>query len=391
MKKVIKRIAIAIPALLVLALAASALSNVGLPTRSQLIERLSEAEKARLAEAFHLRQAMGDRVWPGWDQARIPIIVHNEAYAFLVGYPEAETPPDGWVRVPWDEEQGGPWEPVPGDTFHGETYYRQLLPDPEATPENFTVRVGDHWAATLWTREYARVSFLTGFREELPPFLRPVVPYRLLWRLLLGATETYVGALAHESFHAYQGMEAEGRLYAAERAASLEDRYPWEDEASEEAWQAELDLLHSAVEASSDAEAASLAREFLARREERRAAPGTSDELVDYERRWEWLEGLAKYAELSIQRQAGLSEGYLPLPAIGNDPDFHGYRDRERFWGQKVDEIKRMSGRSGDTRFYYSGFGQAVLLDRLMPGWKARAWSEGVWLEDLLAEAITDR
>jgi hypothetical protein len=40
------------------------------------------------------------------------------------------------------------------------------------------------------------------------------------------------------------------------------------------------------------------------------------------------------------------------------------------------------------VRFYYSGMAQAVLLDRLMPDWKVRAWSEGVWLEDLLAEAV---
>jgi hypothetical protein len=36
--------------LLVMAAAASALSNVGLPARSQIVEQLSEAEKARLAE-----------------------------------------------------------------------------------------------------------------------------------------------------------------------------------------------------------------------------------------------------------------------------------------------------------------------------------------------------
>ena len=53
------RIAITIARwLLVVVLAAvsvSALSNIGLPTRSQMVERLSDVEKARLAEMFHLR------------------------------------------------------------------------------------------------------------------------------------------------------------------------------------------------------------------------------------------------------------------------------------------------------------------------------------------------
>ncbi|MFO7743745.1 MAG: hypothetical protein R6X31_15710, partial [Anaerolineae bacterium] len=339
-------------------------------------------------EMFHLRRALGSQVWPGWGEAEIPVIVHNEAYVFLVGYPEGETPPDGWVRVPRDEQRGGPWEAVPGDTFQGQPYYRQQLVGTEETPENFTVRVGESWAVTLWTREYARVSFFSEFPGEVPPLLRPVVPYRLVWRFLLGATETYVGALAHEAFHAYQGMEAPERLYAAEFAGPLESGYPWHDDEAESAWQAELDALHGAVKASSDAEAADLAGEFLVRREERRRAHALSGEMVDFERQREWLEGLAKYAELSIQLEAALDEDYSPVPEIHDDPHFNGYGSRERFWRQQVDEITRMTGRSGEVRFYYSGFAQGVLLDRLMPDWKSRVWDEDVWLETLLAEAV---
>jgi hypothetical protein len=31
---------------------------------------------------------------------------------------------------------------------------------------------------------------------------------------------------------------------------------------------------------------------------------------------------------------------------------------------------------------------QALILDRLMPGWKSRAFAPDVWLEDLVAEAV---
>lgn len=375
-----------------LAVAAAALSNIGLPTHSQVVERLSEAEKARLAEMFHLRQTLGDAVWPGWGQADIPVIVHNEAYAFLVGHPDP--PPDGWTMVPRDEQRGGPWQAVPDDVFQGQPYYRQLLADLDETPENFTVLVGDRWVATLGTREYSKVAFFSGFREDLPPFLRPIVPVRLIWALIMGDTETYVGALAHEAFHAYQGMEAPDRLAEAEWTAPLEDQYPWENGAAEQAWQAELDALYGAVTAASDAdrnpkdEAVQLARQFLALREERRATHALSTNLVDYERQREWLEGLAKYAELVIQREAGRRPDYEPLPAIADDPDFHAYRTRDRYWSQQLGEVRRMTNRTGEVRFYYSGMAQAVLLDRFAPGWKAQAWSQGVWLEDLLAKAI---
>jgi hypothetical protein len=369
-----------------LVVAAAALSNIGLPTHSQVVERLSDADKAILAETFHLREAIGDAVWPGWGEADIPVIVHNEGYAFLIGYPG--TPPDGWTMVPRNEQRGGPWEVVPDDVFQGQPYYRQPLANLKETPESFVVVVGERWVATLQTREYSEVAFYAGFREDLPPFLRPIVPLRLLWMLLMGDTETYIGALAHEAYHAYEGMEAPGRLAAAERAAQLEGQYPWEVDASEQAWQAELDALYAAVTAASDDDAAQLARQFLALRQERRATYALPADLVDYERQREWLEGLAKYAELVLQREAGRSADYTPLPAIEGDPDFHAYRTRERFWSQQLGEVRRMTNRSGEVRFYYSGMAQAVLLDRFAPGWKEQAWSEGIWLEDLLAEAV---
>ncbi len=42
----------------------------------------------------------------------------------------------------------------------------------------------------------------------------------------------------------------------------------------------------------------------------------------------------------------------------------------------------------GNSRFYCTGMAQAFLLDRLAPGCKTRAFDDGVWLDDLLAEAV---
>ena len=81
------------------------------------------------------------------------------------------------------------------------------------------------------------------------------------------------------------------------------------------------------------------------------------------------------------------------LPAAGCRA---GYRGRE--WFPRFPEQLERAGApvgaagndEGDMRFYYSGWAQAVLLDRLSPGWKARALQPGVYLEDLLAEAVRD-
>jgi hypothetical protein len=364
----------------------TAIRNRSLPTRSEVVERLSDAEKARLAEAFHLRETLGDAVWPGWGQADIPIIVYNEAYAFLVGYPGE--PPAGWLKMPQQEARGGAWDVVPDDRFLGEPYYRQPLPDPHKTPENFTVLVGDQWVATLQTREYAAIAFYAGFRNDLPDFIQPVFPYRLVWKLLMGQTETYIEGLAHESFHAYQGANAPERLAEAQRAASLESRYPWEDDALEAAWKAELDPLYQAVKAPSEAEAAGLARQFLAQRQTRRELPGMSAQMVAYERNREWLEGLAKYAELTLGLAAARADDYQPVAAIAADREFKAYRTQERFWSLQLNEVKR--ARTSETRFYYSGMAQAALLDRLAPGWQTRALDEGVWLDEELLSSIQE-
>lgn len=371
--------------LCLLSTAILALSNRNLPTRSQVTDRLSDESKAQLGEVIRLRQNLGSEIWPGWDETDVPIIVYNEAYAFLVGYAD---PPNGWVRMPQEQERGGPWEIVPDDDFFGEPYYRQPLPNPDITPENFTVKVGAQWVATMWTLEYAEIAFYEGFQDSLPPFLTAIFPYRIMWNLIMGETDTYIAALEHESFHVFQGTVVPERLAEAEFANLYEETYPWDDEASEAAWQTEVDLLQAAVRAETDEEAVRLAQEFLAQRDERRATIGLSVELITFEQEREWLEGLAKYAEVTIGQVAAASPTYIPIPELADNEDFHAYTTRERYWSQQVGEIGRLSGREGATRFYYTGMGQAILLDRLLPNWKERVFDPNVSLEDLLREAV---
>ena len=368
-------------ALCLLGVALSALSNLGLPRQSTTVDRLDDLEKARLSEVIHLRSAFGDAVWPGWAQADIPLIVYNEQYAFLVGYPN---PPAGWLKVPALEPRGGPWEEVSGDDFDGLPYYRTLIESPEKTPEAFTVLVGDRWVATFQTRAYSEVAFYRDFRAELPPVLSSLVPVRLAWALLMGKTDSYIAALEHESFHAYQGILAADRLAAAERSASVEGSYPFD--AMEEPWKQEMDVLVRAARAGAGGEASELARQFLEMRAARRAS--LSADQVAYERLREWEEGLAKYAELEIGRQAALDEGYRPVEGMSDDADFKSYSGQDQFWSAQLNEAKRTQGRSGETRFYYSGNALAVVLDRLSPGWKALALPGGEFLDDLLVEAV---
>lgn len=387
MKRLRKLLLIGIAGLLglcLLALAASALSNLGLPERSEQTGRLSQADKLRLREVFHLQDALGDEVWPGYGQADIPAVLYNEEYSFLVGYPD---PPAGWRGVPAGAQLGGPWEPAPGDTIGGETYYRQRLPGPDITPQAFTVRIGDRWASSLQTLEWAQISLVETIRADLPAIARPVFPYRLFLGQLVRGSDQYITLVAHEAFHAFQGISAPEKLAAAELAGRRDDdRYPWEDEALIADWQTELDILVEALRAGDTEEAAELVRAFLEVREARRESAGLDAELIAYEQQREWTEGLARYAELEFWRLAE-GENYAPLPETAGLPDFNAYAGFDTRWQRELEQMRRTASDEGDGRFYYTGMAQAVLLDRLMPGWKELAFEEGIWLEGLLEEA----
>jgi hypothetical protein len=222
---------------------------------------------------------------------------------------------------------------------------------------------------------------------SLPAFARPVFPYRLFLSQLVRGSDQYITLVAHEAFHAYQGISAPEKLAAAELAGrQIDDRYPWQDEALIADWQTELDTLIEALRADSSEQSAELVRAFLAMRKERRDSAGLDVELVAYERQREWTEGLARYAELELWRLAQ-EQGYTPIAETADLPDFNAYAGYETRWQRELEQMHRTASDEGDGRFYYTGMAQAVLLDRLMPGWKALAFEEGVWLEELLEEA----
>lgn len=362
----------------------SAASNLGLSRSSAVVERLSQVQKARVAEAYHLRQSLGDTIWPGWGSAALAQIVYNEGYVFLLQLPD---PQPGWYREPSHTLRGEAWSAVPADEFLGRPYYRQPLDDGDPTPEAFAVRVGDRWTGSIMTQEWARLDLGREIRSNIPSAMRWIPPYRILGRLFFRDAEHHISLILHESFHAFQGKAAWERFRDAEGSATMGEEYPWRGSDLEEAWGRETGLLADALEAESDAGSRALAREFLQVRKERRSA--LSSDLVAYERDREWVEGPAKYVETRSLLAAHRATDYRSLCSMAVDSEFREYRGAEEAWSREVAQLRRAASGGRESRFYYTGMAQAVLLDRLaMEGWKARAMNDGMALEDLLAEAV---
>ncbi len=340
----------------------SALSNRNLP-EAENSDHISVLDKARLLEALHLKATLGDQVWPGWGTTEIPVIVWNEGYEFLVEYPNE--PPANWTIISDDD-------------LEGKTYYRRPADD----PQNFAVPVGDTWAASMGTKSSADEFLIRSFKDFFPAPIKQIFPYRLL----IQPSETQIGGLLHEAFHVYQIKVAPNRLKTAEAAHNSGDQYKAVAEGFQSEWKQESALLAKALQAETNTEKAALIKQFLALRDGRRKDHGLGEELSDYERWLEWEEGIAKYVEVAILKEAFETRTYQPLPKIRADRDFHSYQKFNQRWNQEMIQL-RYQTTSGESQFYMTGMAQAFLLDDLMPDWKDNYWEDGVFLEGLLRQA----
>jgi hypothetical protein len=349
--------------LILLAISISALSNISLPT-SQNTDRMDPLDQARLAEAKNIKTQLGGDLWPAWAQTHNPLIIWNRAYEFLVGYPG--TPPAGW-------------EMVPGAAFAGQPYYRRVADD----PQNFAIPIGDVWAASIATKTETDVFLIETFRSKFPTPLKQIFPYRLL----IQPSETQIGGLLHEDFHVFERNTDPQRLAQAEAAHRNGEQYEAASQAFQEELKQEAGLLARGLEAKTDADTAEYVRQFLKARDDRREAAQLAPVLIDYERWLEWEEGMAKYVEVEAYRLASQTPGYSPVAEMTKDPYFHEYKKFQSRWSQELFQLRTPSG-SVEIRFYNNGMAESFLLDRLMPDWKSKIMREGVFLEDLLREAV---
>ena len=300
-------------------------------------EFLSAADKSELAEILRLKTELGDQVWPGLSRLDVPIILFNERFEFLVG----------------EANPASPWEVVRTDNFLGRPYFRR----PAENPQAFAVAVGTRWAGSIGTLE----------------LMNSQIPFQL-------SREFHVVLALHEIFHAFQATLAPQRFARAMGVYKSEEKYPYQDPQFSTAWNSEGEALADALRATEDVVISDLARKFLGVREARRRQTALDPELISYERELEWLEGLAKYAEVQFYKLAA---------SRASEAAYANYRSGHPFWPADLARLRRnLGGQEGDLRFYLSGVAQAILLDRLSPGWKAKALEEKANLDDRLQAAI---
>ncbi|HTP10809.1 MAG TPA: hypothetical protein VMP08_21295, partial [Anaerolineae bacterium] len=228
-------------------------------------------EFAEAAEAWHLLNTIGDQVWPGWGAARIPLLIRSGEYDLLVGHP---SPPQEFQLLP-DVTVAD--QPVYRYTGH-------LVPVPAAA----AWKVGDVWSVAVPTRE--------EFQQAIDAQLGKGV-------VNLDAAN-YVRAIVHEAFHAYAMTVIQGNV--PNFGADVEDGEMIQlltalpDLDKQHA--AEGQALVNALQATDMQGTREAAAHFLKLRQVRRTAQ--DQKIAAYEQTTEWVEGLARYAEIALMLRA---------------------------------------------------------------------------------------
>jgi peroxiredoxin len=321
-------------------------------TAQTQLPALTRQDAALIAEAYHLQEALADKVWPGWSQVAMPFIYITADYEYGINFPQTLS---GFSAVRNDSLLGKPVQ----------------------------VR-----------------------KRTLAANLSASFPFEGISAVVMGTPDAlekspggWALTAAHEMFHVLQAARQKFDKVAAlklgpESDASWQLNFPFPYKDSDvmnlihlQSYPIYLAVTGDAGEgvkynAGTAVEAIRVYKNLLQRL-------AGDDRYYKYSQFQEWAEGIAFYTEYKIA-EAAAHEKYVPLDAFKRLEKYTSY---QQVW---ADEYKgrlflaKHAGRAARSRtaFYHLGLGKGLLLDLLMPDWKTRYFAPGVWIDDLLMQAL---
>ena len=313
-------------------------------------------DKNEILEVMRVKSKIGNEIWPKFGDIDIPIILFNDRFEFIFNSSNFETS----------------WKLIEDNDKIIDKYYRRDVINSKA----FAVNLGEQWAGSIGTLDRMNKEYFLGVRSQLPPVVNKLFPYQFATL----PRDLHVTLILHEVFHAYQATVAKDKFISAESVYKVEKLYPYNDKEFIDNWNKEGEILSKALNSKNEIEIKEYIAEFLQFRNQRRKNHGLSKDLIDFERKLEWLEGLAKYVEIKSYE--------LAKDKMKNSSNIK-YQEGLTHWRMEFQRIKSRLGEKGsDYRFYLSGMAQARLLDILGLDWKNKVMKDGVFLEDLLEDCM---
>jgi len=323
-----------------------------------------QADEAAIAEARRVGEKLAAATFGDWQPQATPVVVTKGTVNYMVDFPV------GAAGAPTGKA-------VKGTALSVVKLDKPVLPLPACTAlyvadRPVVVIIGASQLDQLLNGMNEGFSAGRGGEEAL---IRGLTNLSASSRRITG--EEYVGGLLHEAFHAYQLPVFEA--WQDRIPSHTDDKDLWSmvytDAENDRLQVEEGELLLAAIRAPDDATARAKAQAFLAVRERRlaywtgRQGAERAEALLEWERLNEWLEGLARYIQIRTWDVAG----------------YHGTAEsnREVMVGHVGTPVDPQWPRERISRL---GSSQALVLDRLLPGWHEEA-GKGVPLTVLLKNA----
>jgi hypothetical protein len=310
---------------------------------------LSETDCIRLAEAFRLAEAIGNRVWPDWDKAPFGVLLVTPDYEFLVNHPK------------------------PSDDF---------------TPLGEDARL----RRNVWRRK----------RQFNPKFLATFPAVGGIPTIVIGQAENttakasthWVITLLHEHFHQLQYSHPRYQVDVHGLGLARGDQtgmwmlnypFPYSEREVTEQFGLTCQTLADAMRSRSKPEFPDKLSAYVSARRKLNSLLKPDDHK--YLAFQSWQEGIARYTEYRLAELAAAD--YKPTKDYRELPDFIPF-DREAtaiLEGIEKELTSMRLERNKREIFYAFGAAEGLVLDRANPDWRRRYFEEKFAIDQYLPGA----
>ena len=311
---------------------------------------LSETDRIRLAEAFRLGHAVGDKIWKDWSQAPFAVLLVTAEHEFLVRHPN---PSKDFVLIGYDSMLKG------NVYFRKRVFQKDFLATFPAVGGVSTIVVGQ--------------AENTSAKTSTP----------------------WIVTLLHEHFHQLQdsrpGMNADVEalnLARGDKTGMWMLNYPFPYESAEVVQQVSAlsHLLAEAIESTNANFAAKLAAYLQARQQLEKMLSADDYKYFSFQL---WKEGIARYTEHQVAKLAAAT--YKPNKEFKSLKDYTPFKDTaDSLLKNIVRELRTLPlANYKRVAFYYLGAGEGLLLDRANPNWRRRYFTDKFFLEKYFGSRAT--
>ncbi len=343
-------------ALLIPTLALFACRGEASRTAEPGVDRVWKMELVRLSELYSVLGQVADKVWPGWTGwDKVPhLFEYENNVRMLVGHPEP--PPD--------------FQLVEGLAVNGLKAYLD--------------RRAERPVPLSWPTSGGGGPIPFGSAGEKPV---TVVSIHLTSPPAgAGSGEMGSGRISddqillyvHELFHVFQHD-----FYTVPRHGNLrynpDANYAIHSEVEGEA-------LRRAFLEKDDAGAREFLKDFVVARKLKYRSMTAAEQTQEKEE--DFAEGTARYAEYATLLE--LRKGFRPIVTPKDDPAYSGFAGIDAQLEQRLKDLEFHKGLTLDSRgkCYQYGCFQAVLLNRVSPGWQATVPSRNQFLFDMIVATL---